>query len=110
MACYLDLSLLFLGVHPAGKGYTACAFLPDAVAVTATTLDGKVVGDLASIHPDGLFLGKVTVRKRWGDAPWAPPHPSGPGAVIPPPTRLIGRAPAASISPLRVNITNLRNE
>ncbi len=58
-----------LGVHPAGTssgqgGFTACAFLPDAVSVTAHTLDGKLVGELAQIHQGGLFLGKVTIRKR----------------------------------------------
>ncbi|MDI1294374.1 MAG: 1,4-alpha-glucan branching protein GlgB, partial [bacterium] len=58
-----------LGVHPArtadGKrGFTACVLLPEAIGVTAQTLDGKVVGELAAIHGDGLFFGKVTIRKR----------------------------------------------
>jgi 1,4-alpha-glucan branching enzyme len=53
-----------LGVHPAEKGFTACVFLPEAVSVVAHTLDGKPVGDLARVHGDGLFLGKVNIRKR----------------------------------------------
>ncbi|MFZ2996780.1 1,4-alpha-glucan branching protein GlgB [Sphingobium sp.] len=53
-----------LGVHPADKGFTARAFFPDAVAVSAATLDGKPVGDLAQVHGDGLFMGKVAIRKR----------------------------------------------
>jgi 1,4-alpha-glucan branching enzyme len=53
-----------LGVHPDGKSLTACVLLPEAVSVTAHRLDGKAVGDLTSIHPAGLFRGKVTIRKR----------------------------------------------
>ncbi|WP_088183548.1 1,4-alpha-glucan branching protein GlgB [Sphingobium sp. Z007] len=53
-----------LGVHPAGKAFTACLFMPEAVSVTAQTLDGKAVGDLAQVHGDGLFLGPVAIRKR----------------------------------------------
>ena len=53
-----------LGVHPASKGFTACVMLPDATGVTALTLEGKAVGQLACIHPDGLFFGKVSVKKR----------------------------------------------
>lgn len=53
-----------LGVHPADKGFTACVLLPDAVDVTAHALDGKLVGHLDRLHPDGLFGGKVAIRKR----------------------------------------------
>ena len=53
-----------LGVHPAESGFTACVLLPEAVGVSAQTLDGKPVGELAAIHPDGLFFGKVKIRKR----------------------------------------------
>ena len=53
-----------LGVHPAEKGFTACVLLPDAVRVEARNLDGKPVGELAQQHPDGLFFGKVAIRKR----------------------------------------------
>ena len=53
-----------LGVHPASKGFTACVMLPDATGVTALTLEGKAVGQLACIHPDGLFFGNVSVKKR----------------------------------------------
>jgi len=53
-----------LGVHPAAKGFTACVFLPDAVSVEACRLDGKAVGMLERFHPEGLFFGKVAIRKR----------------------------------------------
>ncbi|SER11575.1 1,4-alpha-glucan branching protein GlgB [Sphingobium sp. YR768] len=54
-----------LGVHPAeGGGFSACVLLPEAVAVEAQTLAGKAVGTLERVHPDGLFHGKVTIRKR----------------------------------------------
>ncbi len=53
-----------LGVHPADKDFTACVLMPEAVRVTAQTLDGKPVGDLAQVHGDGLFFGKVAIRKR----------------------------------------------
>ena len=53
-----------LGVHPAAKGFTACVMLPEALSVSAHTLAGKPVGELDRVHSDGLFCGKVTVRKR----------------------------------------------
>jgi 1,4-alpha-glucan branching enzyme len=52
-----------LGVHPAEKGFTACVLLPDAVTVTAHTLDGRQVGTLEPLE-GGLFHGKVAIRKR----------------------------------------------
>ncbi|MEC3949713.1 1,4-alpha-glucan branching protein GlgB [Sphingobium sp. HWE2-09] len=53
-----------LGVHPAGKDFTACVLMPEAVRVEAQTLDGKPVGDLTQVHGDGLFFGKVATAKR----------------------------------------------
>lgn len=58
-----------LGVHPAdasgtGGGFTACVLLPEAIRVEAHNLDGKPVGQLTQQHPDGLFHGKVAIRKR----------------------------------------------
>lgn len=53
-----------LGVHPAGKGFTACALMPGAVAVTAHSLAGKPVGELDRVHDAGLFFGKVAIRSR----------------------------------------------
>ncbi|MEV4933704.1 1,4-alpha-glucan branching protein GlgB [Sphingobium sp. LSP13-1-1.1] len=53
-----------LGVHPAAKGFTACVFLPDAVRVEACRLDGKAVGMLDRFHPEGLFFGRIAIRKR----------------------------------------------
>ena len=59
-----DDPFAILGVHSDGKGFIARAFLPDAVRVSAQTLEGKPVGDLARLHEAGLFGGKVKVRKR----------------------------------------------
>ncbi|MEJ7935615.1 1,4-alpha-glucan branching protein GlgB [Sphingobium sp. AN558] len=53
-----------LGVHPAGKGFTACTLLPDAIGVTACRMDGTAVGELAAVHPGGLFFGKVAIKAR----------------------------------------------
>ncbi|HEX7876035.1 MAG TPA: alpha-amylase family glycosyl hydrolase, partial [Sphingobium sp.] len=53
-----------LGVHKADKGFTACVLLPEAVSVTAHSLDGKAVGALERVDAGGLFHGKVSVRKR----------------------------------------------
>jgi len=59
-----DDPFAWLGVHPAGKGLVARALLPEAVAVTAYTLAGKVAGELVRVHDDGLFEGKLSIRKR----------------------------------------------
>ncbi|GLI99089.1 1,4-alpha-glucan branching protein GlgB [Sphingobium sp. BS19] len=53
-----------LGVHAADKGFLARCFLPDAVGVSASTLEGKAVGALSCIHDAGIFEGKVAIRKR----------------------------------------------
>ncbi len=53
-----------LGVHPDGKALVARVMLPDAESVSALTLDGKSVGDLLSLHPAGLFEGKVALTER----------------------------------------------
>ena len=52
-----------LGVHRDGARFKARAFLPDARAVEAFTLDGKPLGRLASIHPGGLFEGFVKLKE-----------------------------------------------
>jgi 1,4-alpha-glucan branching enzyme len=53
-----------LGVHPDGKGFTACVLLPEAIGVTAHMLAGKMVGELTRVHPAGLFHGTVAIRRR----------------------------------------------
>ncbi len=53
-----------LGVHPMDKGFSARVFLPDAVSVSAQTLDGKAVGELERVHPAGLFCGEVSIGER----------------------------------------------
>ncbi len=53
-----------LGVHPAKKGFTACVLLPGASRVAVEDLAGAQLGDLAQVHGDGLFFGKVALRQR----------------------------------------------
>ncbi|MGK2909733.1 MAG: 1,4-alpha-glucan branching protein GlgB [Sphingobium sp.] len=53
-----------LGVHADGAVFTARCFLPDAVAVCASTLDGKAIGTLDGIHEAGLFVGAVRIKER----------------------------------------------
>jgi 1,4-alpha-glucan branching enzyme len=59
-----DDPFALLGVHPDGKGFVARVLLPEAEAVTAYTLAGKEVAELSQLHPGGLFVGKVAIRKR----------------------------------------------
>ncbi len=53
-----------LGLHQASKGFVARCFIPHADSVTAYTLDGDVVGELARTHDDGFFEGPVTIAER----------------------------------------------
>jgi 1,4-alpha-glucan branching enzyme len=53
-----------LGVHKAGKGFCARAFVPDAETLTATTLDGKAAGELKRVHEVGFFEGPVKLKQR----------------------------------------------
>ncbi|MDX3909760.1 MAG: 1,4-alpha-glucan branching protein GlgB [Sphingobium sp.] len=53
-----------LGVHPAARDFIARCFLPDAVEVSASTLDGNPAGTLQRIHEAGIFEGKVAIRQR----------------------------------------------
>jgi 1,4-alpha-glucan branching enzyme len=59
-----DDPFAWLGVHPDGKGLEARVLLPGAGRVTAATLAGKPAGTLERLHPDGLFAGAVSIRKR----------------------------------------------
>ncbi|WP_404713315.1 1,4-alpha-glucan branching protein GlgB [Sphingomonas sp. MMS24-J13] len=52
-----------LGVHDEGKGLVARCFIPGAEAVEAFTLDGKAAGKLSPIGSDGIFAGKLRIRK-----------------------------------------------
>ena len=50
-----------LGVHAQADGFVACAFLPDARAVEAFTLNGEPVGRLKKRHDGGVFEGEIDV-------------------------------------------------
>jgi 1,4-alpha-glucan branching enzyme len=52
-----------LGVHAAGKGFVARAFIPGATEADALTLPGKPAGKLIRVDPAGLFEGKLALRK-----------------------------------------------
>src|SRR5262245_4560009 len=53
-----------LGVHEAGTGFVARCFIPHAEFVTAFTLDGKDVGELARRDDAGFFEGRLSIEKR----------------------------------------------
>ena len=53
-----------LGVQQAGKGLVARCFVPGAETVTACTLAGKEVGELARTDDAGFFEGKLSIKKR----------------------------------------------
>ncbi|MCB1465238.1 MAG: 1,4-alpha-glucan branching protein GlgB [Nitratireductor sp.] len=77
-----------LGVHRIGASLIARCFIPGAEEVEATTLDGKAAGKLERIHDDGLFEGRLKIRKprplrylaRNGGGEWqiADPYSFGP--------------------------------
>ncbi len=53
-----------LGVQKAGEAFVARCFVPHAESVTAFTLAGKEVGELARRGDAGFFEGPLSVRKR----------------------------------------------
>jgi len=53
-----------LGPQEVQGGLAARCFIPHADAVTAYTLAGRAVGDLAMRDPMGFFEGKLSIRKR----------------------------------------------
>ena len=53
-----------LGLHAAGSGLVARAFVDGADELEAFTLDGKPAGTLARRHDAGFFEGKLRIRKR----------------------------------------------
>ena len=52
----------FLGMHEDGDGYVVRAFLPGAATVSAVSEDGRSLGDLEKIHPEGLFTGPAATE------------------------------------------------
>ncbi|SCB12424.1 1,4-alpha-glucan branching protein GlgB [Rhizobium hainanense] len=81
-----------LGVHKTDEGYVARCFILGAEAVTATALDGSVIGELECLDPAGFFSGDVKLAKqqpvryraRRGDAEWAVTDPYSFGPVLGP--------------------------
>ncbi|MDL2399313.1 1,4-alpha-glucan branching protein GlgB [Rhizobium mayense] len=81
-----------LGVHRTDEGFVARCFILGAEAVTATALDGSVIGELDCLDPAGFFSGNITVTKqqpvryraRRGDAEWAVTDPYSFGPVLGP--------------------------
>ncbi|MBB5572995.1 MULTISPECIES: 1,4-alpha-glucan branching protein GlgB [Rhizobium] len=81
-----------LGVHRTDDGFIARCFILGAEAVTATALDGSVIGELDCVDPAGFFSGNITVTKqqpvryraRRGDAEWAVTDPYSFGPVLGP--------------------------
>ena len=53
----------FLGMHEDGDGRIVRAFLPGAVSVEAVSPDRKSLGELKSVHPDGLFAGHIEAKE-----------------------------------------------
>ncbi len=54
----------FLGMHEDGKGLVVRAFIPGAASVTAVSEDGRTLGKLDKVHPEGLFAGPVSTGDR----------------------------------------------
>src|SRR5262249_1377575 len=53
-----------VGVQRAGKGWVARCFIPHADFVTALTLDGEPVGELACRDDAGFFEGGLSITER----------------------------------------------
>ncbi|WP_424931151.1 1,4-alpha-glucan branching protein GlgB [Amaricoccus macauensis] len=53
-----------LGIHKPEKSLVARALVLGAESVEAFTLGGKSAGVLECLHPDGLFAGKLKIRKQ----------------------------------------------
>jgi len=81
-----------LGVHRVDDGFVARCFILGAEAVTATALDGTVIGELDCLDPAGFFAGEVKLSKqqpvryraRRADAEWAVTDPYSFGPVLGP--------------------------
>jgi 1,4-alpha-glucan branching enzyme len=81
-----------LGLQQTDDGYVVRCFVPGAEAVSATTLDGTVIGELQMLDPAGFFAGPVTLSKlqpvryraRRDDSEWAVTDPYSFGPVLGP--------------------------
>ncbi|MFJ6324979.1 MULTISPECIES: 1,4-alpha-glucan branching protein GlgB [unclassified Rhizobium] len=81
-----------LGVHRVDDGFVARCFILGAEAVTATALDGTVIGELDCLDSAGFFTGEVKLSKqqpvryraRRADAEWAVTDPYSFGPVLGP--------------------------
>ncbi len=81
-----------LGVHRVDDGFVARCFILGAEAVTATALDGTVIGELDCLDSAGFFAGEVKLSKqqpvryraRRADAEWAVTDPYSFGPVLGP--------------------------
>ncbi len=81
-----------LGVHRVDDGFVARCFILGAEAVTATALDGTIIGELDCLDPAGFFAGEVKLSKqqpvryraRRADAEWAVTDPYSFGPVLGP--------------------------
>ncbi len=54
----------FLGMHEENGGLVVRTFTPGAASVSAVAEDGRVLGELEKVHPEGLFAGPVTSESR----------------------------------------------
>ncbi|MFS8049957.1 1,4-alpha-glucan branching protein GlgB [Rhizobium sp. BR 314] len=81
-----------LGVHRTDDGFVARCFILGAEAVSATALDGTIIGELDCLDPAGFFAGEVKLSKqqpvryraRRADAEWAVTDPYSFGPVLGP--------------------------
>ena len=81
-----------LGLHEIPTGFVARCFIPGAEEVIALALDGTILGELACLHPAGVFAGPVALtsrqplryRARRGDDEWAVTDPYSFGPVLGP--------------------------
>jgi 1,4-alpha-glucan branching enzyme len=49
----------YLGMHEEDGGFVVRAFLPGARSVSVVAEDGRALGELELVHPEGLFAGSV---------------------------------------------------
>ncbi|HET7479442.1 MAG TPA: 1,4-alpha-glucan branching protein GlgB [Rubrobacteraceae bacterium] len=54
----------FLGMHEEDGGFVVRAFTPGASSVSAVSEDGRALGELEKVHPDGFFAGPVATESR----------------------------------------------
>ncbi|MGB3681511.1 MAG: 1,4-alpha-glucan branching protein GlgB [Rubrobacteraceae bacterium] len=53
-----------LGIHEEEEGFVVRTFQPGARSVEVVSADGDSLGELKSIHPEGLFAGPVSIEKQ----------------------------------------------